>query len=261
MLGRIRKTTDQPTLDLAAVFAARRAEFGDARMTAGGQGDSGGAGAGAGGAGEGAAGGDAGTGAGAGGEGAAGAAAGGAGAAGAGGTAGAGAAAGTDAQDVKSLPDWAQKLITDTRAEAATHRTGKTAAEQAQQATIDKIAVALGLKGDDETDPAKLAEKVTASEAKTRDAVTQLAVFKAAGKHQGDPAALLDSRGFLAKLADLDPTAADFPSKVDEAIKSAVADNPKLKTAQAAGASGAEFTGGSGEGGARPKSIKEALSQ
>ena len=155
----------------------------------------------------------------------------------------------TEPGKVEDLPDWAQKLIKDTRSEAAGHRTKATAAETKQAETLAAIAKALGLGPADETpDPAKLTEQLTTAQTAQRAALVELAVFKAAGAHKADPAALLDSRTFLASVTDIDPSGSDFATKVDAAIKAAVDGNPKLKAAaQAAGASTIPHAGGSGE--------------
>ena len=165
-------------------------------------------------------------------------------------------------EKVEDLPDWAQRIIKDTRAEAATNRAGKTAAEQKLADQLDGIAVALGLKGEEKLDPAKLQEQLNTTQQQAKTAAVELAVFRAASKHQGDPDALLDSRGFLAKLADLDPADAKFQDKVTAAIKDAVDANPKLKATQAAGSSSADHgAGGSGESKSRtPKSLTDAVS-
>lgn len=119
------------------------------------------------------------------------------------------------------------------------------AADEARQEMAQQIGKALGLIKDDETpDPAKLlADAQTAQ----RQAQVELAVFRTAAKHQGDPAALLDSRAFLAKVADLDPTASDFEDKVGTAIKDAVAANNKLKAGQVPGASSVDHSRPGGE--------------
>ena len=44
------------------------------------------------------------------------------------------------AEDIASLPEWAQKAIKDLRAESASHRKAKTAAEQAAQLAADQAA-------------------------------------------------------------------------------------------------------------------------
>lgn len=149
---------------------------------------------------------------------------------------------------VEDLPDWAQKIITDVRKEAGDARAaGKTAAETAQAELTKSIGKALGLIKDDEPgDPVKLTEQLTASQSAAKDALVQLNVYKAAGAHQADPNALLDSNSFLAKVRELDHTAKDFEAKLGEAIKKAVTENPKLKGGLAPTASGIPGTGGPG---------------
>ncbi|MER7070962.1 hypothetical protein [Terrabacter sp. NPDC000476] len=173
----------------------------------------------------------------------------------------------TDAGEgkVEDLPEWAQKLVRDARADAGKARTTakQQAADEARQQLAQDIGKALGLvKTDkDKPNPDELAKQVTDAQNAARVTAVELAVYKTASKHSGDPDALLDSRAFLAKVANLDPTANDFASKVDGAIKSAVADNPKLKAARAAGASGADHAGGSGEGAAKPTTLEDAIAQ
>lgn len=154
------------------------------------------------------------------------------------------------AEKVEDLPDWAQKIIKDTRQEAASHRTkAQTAADDAQKSLTDKLAVALGLKPDAAQDPAALTASLTEAQNKAREASLKLAVYQAAGTAGGNPDALLDSNTFLANVQSLDPTSADFSTKVTDAIKAAVAANPILKQARAAGASTVETPGGTGEAG------------
>jgi hypothetical protein len=153
-------------------------------------------------------------------------------------------------EKVEDLPAWAQKIITDTRGEAAQARVAaKAAADQATKDLGDKLAVALGLKPDAKTDPAALTALAEKAQSDARAASIQLAVFKAAGAHQGNPDALLDSTSFLAKVNTLDPTTADFGTQVGEAIKAAVAANPSLKAARAAAASTVTNPGGTAETG------------
>src|SRR5690606_22978738 len=100
-----------------------------------------------------------------------------------------------------------------------------------QQAILDNIAQALGLKKADE-DPQKVAEKLTAELTSTRDELRQarveLAVYKAASRHGGDPDALLDSRSFLRAVAQLNPGDDGFADAIADAIKDAIKANPKL---------------------------------
>jgi hypothetical protein len=164
--------------------------------------------------------------------------------------------------DVSTLPDWAQTLIRDTRAEAGKSRTNakQTAADEARQAVLDEFAVKLGYKKG-ETDPAKLTEQLNDERDTARQARVELSVFRRAAKHDGDPDALLDSRQFQASIAELDPAAADFEAKVEAAIKTAVKDNPKLKkTAPAAsGPSGGQFGGGPGGPPKKAGSLEDAV--
>ena len=127
---------------------------------------------------------------------------------------------------VESLPPAAQKLIRDLRKEDGDERVAKK--------TLDAIQKALNpdAKADEKPDAAQLTKALADREADAKQAKTELAVYKLAGKNGADPDALLDSRGFLAKLADLDPTDA---KAITKAITEAVTDNPKLKAVQVAG--------------------------
>lgn len=174
------------------------------------------------------------------------------------------AAAGEWDGKVESLPEPVQKIIRDLRDENATRRTKLTTAETAQQAALRALAKAAGIElpGDEQApDPAELARTVADSQAAARTAQVELAVYRAAGTHQGDPAALLDSRAFLAKVTALDPAAADFQTQVDAAIKAAITENPKLRAAQVAGSSSVDHAGGTGEGGTKPTTLEDAIEQ
>lgn len=154
-------------------------------------------------------------------------------------------------QSIDALPDWAQQEIKNLRKENGASRTNakQQAAEAAKQETLQSVAKALGLLPDDgPVDPEKLTQDLTTSRDEARQAKVELAVFKAAGTAGADPDALLDSRSFANKIGALDPAADDFPAKVSAAITDAITANPKFKTAaQAAGRSGTEMAGGTGE--------------
>ena len=150
---------------------------------------------------------------------------------------------------VESLPEPVQKMIRDLRKEAGDRRTALTAAEQRQQDVVRAFAKAAGIALPDDDkgpDPEALTRQLTAAQTAQRQAAVELAVYRAAGKHQGDPDALLDSRTFLRAVENLDPAADDFAVNVDAAIKATVEANPKLKTGQVPGASGADHTGRTG---------------
>ncbi|NAE18072.1 hypothetical protein [Enterococcus hirae] len=175
----------------------------------------------------------------------------------------------TDGPDSKDgLPDDPAALkaeITRLRKENGTARTAaKTkAADDARNELVQSLGKALGLvkDGDDAPTPEQLAEQARTSTAAARTATVELAVYRAATKSGADPDALLDSRAFLAKVSDLDPGSGDFQSKVTAAITDAVKDNPKLKAARAAGASGVDHSaGGSGEKRTRiTRSLEESI--
>lgn len=142
------------------------------------------------------------------------------------------------AEKVEDLPAWAQKQISDLR--------GKDGDERVAAKTLAAIQKALNpdAKGDEKPNAEQLAKDLAARDTAAKQAQTELAVYKLAGKQGADADALLDSRSFLAKIADLDHT---DTKAVTKAITDAITDNPKLKAARAAGQSGADFSGGSGE--------------
>lgn len=121
------------------------------------------------------------------------------------------------------------------RAEAGKARvTAKqNAADEARKDLAQQIGKALGLVQDEPVDPAKLTEQLTEATADSRQAKTELAVFRAAAGGDADPVALLDSRTFLESVKDIDP--ADSKA-LGDAITAAVKANPRLaRTAPSAG--------------------------
>lgn len=172
-------------------------------------------------------------------------------------------------QDVSSLPEWAQKLITDTRAEAAKHRTnGQTAAQQAQAAQQQRDAVlkALGLTADGKDappDPEALTAQLEQQQAVAWTNAVELTVFRTAAAAGANADALLDSRAFidsLDELADVDPSSADFKSQLDVHVRKYVEQHPQFKAQPAGPArSGGDHPGGGGAPTTRPKSLADAL--
>lgn len=137
---------------------------------------------------------------------------------------------------VEALPDFAQKMIRELRAEAAANRTKAVGAEQAKQETVDAIAKALGLKGDD--DPAKAAqmaaEQRDAALSEARQVKVENAILRMAARQGANAESLTDSRSFMRQLEAIDPSAEDFAAQVEAAVKEAVEKNPLLKAAPAA---------------------------
>ncbi|TQJ60487.1 hypothetical protein FBY30_2755 [Arthrobacter sp. SLBN-83] len=153
---------------------------------------------------------------------------------------------------VESLPAGAQKLINELRKADGDERVAKK--------TLDAIQKALNpeAKDGEKPDADALTRSLTEQQAEARQAKTELAVYKAANTLGADADALLDSRSFLAKLGDIDPTKT---ADIEKAIKDAVKDNPKLKAARAAGTSGGDFTGGTGEKPAKPSTLEDAIAK
>ncbi|HEY8756543.1 MAG TPA: hypothetical protein VIN65_09385 [Candidatus Dormibacteraeota bacterium] len=145
------------------------------------------------------------------------------------------------------MPEWAQKIIADTRTEAATYRTGKTAAEterDTSKAILDAINAAAN-PGAAPVDPAKLADQLTAAGQAKTVAEVQLAVFKAATTAGVNANSLLNRVDFTTTVKGLDPAAADFATQVEAAITTAVTADPSLKSGPVVpGKSGGEVIGG-----------------
>ncbi|MCZ7376540.1 hypothetical protein [Micromonospora sp. WMMC250] len=150
----------------------------------------------------------------------------------------------------------------------AAAREGERKAKEAKKAADDRLAAVLkaaGLTPDGKTDPAEQLKAAAAERdkavARARDTAVELAVYKSAAKSGADPDAVLDSRGFLSSVAELDPEAADFADKVTAAIKAAVKANPKLSAtvAQGAGKQGADHNGAGGRKATKSPSLEEAI--
>jgi hypothetical protein len=123
-------------------------------------------------------------------------------------------------------PAAAKAEIERLRRENASDRTNaKTAAaDAARNELAQTIGKALGLVADEPVDPAKLTEQLTATQAQAKQAALELAIFKST-PDAAAAAALLDSRTFLAKVADLDPS---DTAAITAAVTEAVEQNPAL---------------------------------
>jgi len=113
----------------------------------------------------------------------------------------------------------------------STQEATQTAAEQAKSELAQEIGKALGIidDGDNAPDAEKLTQQLTEQTQAAKQAQLELAVYKAASSHGADADALLDSRSFLEKVADLDPTNTD---ELNAAIKDVVENNPRLQQGQ-----------------------------
>lgn len=127
-------------------------------------------------------------------------------------------------EDVKAAVDESRKWESRSKA-------NKTKAD-AYDALVEKIT---GKSDEDQPDPEKLAGDLTAAQRETRATKVENAILRRAGKHEADAGMLVDSRTFMASVADLDPSADDFTSKVDDAIKKAVDDNDAFRVVVSTG--------------------------
>ena len=168
---------------------------------------------------------------------------------------------------VESLPQGAQDLIKNLRTENASKRTAAKSAEDEANRKIADALKALGINTEGEIDPVKAAQEAAAQTVAERDAErrarvlsdAELVVWRNAAELKVNAAALTDSRAFERAIANLDPTADDFADKVKAAATEAAKNNTTLQAAQAAGRSGTEMAGGTGEGAKKPASLEEAI--
>lgn len=162
--------------------------------------------------------------------------------------------------DLSTLPADVRKLIEDTRAEAAKHRTEKqTATQQAQAAQQQRDAMlkALGLTADGKDAPPDadaLTAQIEQQQALAWTAAVELNVFRTAQAAGANGEALLDSRAFIDSLDDFtedDPSSPDFRTKLDKHIKAYVQAHPQFKQTPQTTAPGQHGTdrppGGSGQ--------------
>ncbi|MFF9284862.1 hypothetical protein [Streptomyces griseosporeus] len=161
-------------------------------------------------------------------------------------------------QSVDSLPDWAQKLIRDTRAEAAEWRTrAQGSAPQAQQqpAAPAAPAQAPAAEGDVSRLPRWAQQAVNDGQGAARQLAIQSAVIQAAPAAGADLVALLDSQSAMSALAAVDPNDAEA---VKAAITAAVQANPRL-AAQTGPARGGTELGGQPTAPRRAGSLTDAI--
>jgi hypothetical protein len=177
--------------------------------------------------------------------------------------------------DLSTLPADVRKLIEDTRAEAAKHRTDKqTATQQAQaaQAQRDKVLAALGFTPDGQQaapDANALAAQLEQQQAVAWTNAVELNVFRTAQAAGANGEALLDSRAFIDSLdgfTEDDVTASDFRTKLKAHIKAYVEKHPTFKTATTTTtapprAGGDRPAGGSGTQPPRPLGLGAAIKQ
>ena len=164
---------------------------------------------------------------------------------------------------VDSLPDPIAKVIREAREEAGKARVvaKRNAADEARQELLASISKAIGLdEGEQPPTPEQLTEQLrqttgelTSAQEQAASAAIELHIFKTAQRLGANADALLDSRAFCDTIDSLDPSDPEaFNKAVEKAINEALGRNPNLR-AQAAGRSGADLNGGSGEIGSRKR--------
>lgn len=123
--------------------------------------------------------------------------------------------------------------IRELRRENAKDRTSakETAANEARNEVVQSIGKALGIieDGGDAPDAEQLTQQLTEQTQAAKQAQLELSVYRAASKQGADADALLDSRSFLEKVTELDPSkTADIETAIQDAVKT----NPRLQTGQ-----------------------------
>jgi hypothetical protein len=162
-------------------------------------------------------------------------------------------------QDVASLPQWAQQLIGNTRAEAAQWRTrAQGTAPQPGDPTAPP-APAQPQPQAPEVDVARLPrwaqQAVTDGQGAARTLAIQTALIAAAPAAGADITRLLDSQAAMNALAAVDPTNAEA---VKQAITNTLTTHPHLAAQTGPIRGGAEF-GGAPTGERKPATLEQAI--
>ncbi|MFG3136121.1 hypothetical protein ACGFZA_07845 [Streptomyces sp. NPDC048211] len=134
-----------------------------------------------------------------------------------------------------------ERLVENLRGDVAAEKAKREALEQKakddQDTLMKRVAKAFGLETDEAKPPTpeELAQQLAEEQARTkasddraRQTEVELAVYKTASRHGGDPDALLDSRAFANAIAKLDPSSDGLDAAVGDAVKAAVEANSKL---------------------------------
>jgi hypothetical protein len=138
-------------------------------------------------------------------------------------------------------PEKAAALFANLRNETEAEKAKRQALEEklTQQEDLsrkekEELAKLLGF-GPKDADPEGTTKKLADLEAKHRETVVENAVYKAAinPKVGADPARMIDSRSFMAKVGQLDPASKTFETDIASAVSAAVEADPSLKVAGA----------------------------
>ncbi|MFI5979184.1 hypothetical protein [Streptomyces sp. NPDC051452] len=119
-------------------------------------------------------------------------------------------------------PQKAARLVENLRTQVDEEKTKRTALETQFSDFMGKFGQLFGAGEEKKLTPEQIAQKAQESDQQAREATVKLAVFQTAGKHGGDPEALLDSASFAKAISKLDPTADTFAANVEAAIRSRI---------------------------------------
>lgn len=131
------------------------------------------------------------------------------------------------AQAKQAAEQWkAQSRRQESRSKA-NHEENKTLTEVLRQ-----VAEKVGVEFDDRPDPEVLQQRLDAQTQLARQRAVELAVYTSASASGVNATAMLDSRDFMARTAQLDPDAPDFTSQLSGLVKEA-AGQPRYQFQQA----------------------------
>lgn len=145
------------------------------------------------------------------------------------------------------------RMVRELRRENAASRTNakQNAAEEARRQLAAELGRILNPdQGDsEETDPATLAEQLTAALEEARTLKVEREAERAARRLGADVDALLDSRRFTDQLSRLDPDSDGFTDQVRKLVADTLKQFPQYKATagQAPARSGGDFSGGPGD--------------
>jgi hypothetical protein len=92
-----------------------------------------------------------------------------------------------------------------------------------RDALLREIAAKVGVEFDDRPDPEELSRRLDQASATARQKSVELAVYTTAATSGANAAALLDSRDFMGRTAQLDPDGSDFAGQVADLVREAAA--------------------------------------
>lgn len=123
---------------------------------------------------------------------------------------------------------------------------------QKHEAALKLLAEKAGITIDGAPDPAYLASQLSEARSQAQESVLELAVYRAASAAGVQADTLLDSRSFMGKVMNLDPTSPEFTDQLAELAKSSAprhpaSPQPEPQTPPFPRSSGANFSGAPGE--------------